>query len=268
MKLKTSIWSLCIAMAFTTLQAQDGQGLRLFIGNDGLQETPATQRFDFGAGGKVTHFIREFFLTQDIVGQDYAIDFWCKTEPADSAGNITAEIKIGEETVADTVFEVIGTDWQLYHYAVKGSDPTITRRVEVQLILTIENGTGSGVTTWIAAGNFGEPQTSIVIPAPLTIVSVQDENIAEIPEQIALLQNYPNPFNPSTRITYSLPELEYVNLKVYDILGKEVAKLVGGYQSQGVHTADFDASDLAGGTYFYRLQVGDIVKTKVMILVR
>ena len=85
---------------------------------------------------------------------------------------------------------------------------------------------------------------------------------------IALEQNYPNPFNPSTKIKYQVANDGVVSLKVYNSLGEEVAALVNSYQPAGSFEADFDGSNLTGGVYFYKLQTGDYVITKKMILLR
>ncbi len=96
-----------------------------------------------------------------------------------------------------------------------------------------------------------------------------------VPASFALRQNYPNPFNPSTQITYTLPSPEYVTLKVYNLIGQEVATLVSGEQSTGVHTVVWNAdrartqtATLAGGVYFYRLQAGSFSAVKRMALVK
>lgn len=81
-------------------------------------------------------------------------------------------------------------------------------------------------------------------------------------------QNYPNPFNPATTISYELPFSSFVTLKVYDVLGKEVAVLIDREQTAGVHEFDFDAGELAGGIYLYKLTAGLFEQTKKMILLR
>ncbi len=92
------------------------------------------------------------------------------------------------------------------------------------------------------------------------IVQVNDYNLD---------QNYPNPFNPSTRIAFSIPNNANVTLKVYDILGTEIAELISNEQkSAGRYEVSFDASSLASGTYIYKLQAGDFVQTKKMILLK
>jgi len=87
-----------------------------------------------------------------------------------------------------------------------------------------------------------------------------------VPDVFALEQNYPNPFNPSTTISYSVPEIEFVTLKVYDVLGSEVATLINEEKELGSYEVEFNASDLTSGIYFYRLQAGSFVETKKMIL--
>jgi len=94
------------------------------------------------------------------------------------------------------------------------------------------------------------------------------------PQQFELYQNYPNPFNPSTKITFAIPLLGgderggLVTLKVYDILGNEIATLVNEYKEPGKNTVQFDADKLVSGIYFYRLQSRSFVETKKMLLVR
>ena len=83
-----------------------------------------------------------------------------------------------------------------------------------------------------------------------------------------LYQNYPNPFNPSTTISYKLVSNDYVSLKVYDILGNEVANLVNKYRSAGSYKVEFNANNLSSGVYFYRLNAGEITQIKRMILIK
>jgi hypothetical protein len=89
-----------------------------------------------------------------------------------------------------------------------------------------------------------------------------------IPNEFALIQNYPNPFNPSTTIQFQIPNTSFVNLKVYDILGNEVATLVNEEKPVGVYEAEFNAAELSSGLYFYTLQAGSFIETKKMILLR
>jgi Secretion system C-terminal sorting domain len=89
-----------------------------------------------------------------------------------------------------------------------------------------------------------------------------------IPKEFVLLQNYPNPFNPGTVISYLLPENGFVTLKVYDMIGREVKTLVNDRQTAGTHSVKFNAGNLSSGVYFYRLQAGNYVNTKKLMLIK
>jgi len=88
------------------------------------------------------------------------------------------------------------------------------------------------------------------------------------PFEYSLEQNYPNPFNPGTNIKYSIPTEGFVNLAVYNLLGKEVALLVNGVQEAGRYEVDFDASNLASGIYVYSLRTGSFNLVKKMMLMK
>ena len=88
------------------------------------------------------------------------------------------------------------------------------------------------------------------------------------PNSYNLAQNYPNPFNPSTKISWQSPVGSHQTLKIYDVLGNEVATLVDEYREAGRYEITFDASNLSSGIYFYRLQAGDYLQTRKMILLK
>lgn len=88
------------------------------------------------------------------------------------------------------------------------------------------------------------------------------------PIQFSLLQNYPNPFNPVTLISYQIPELSFVTLKIYDVLGNEVATLVEKEKSVGNYKIEFGGSDLSSGIYFYQLRSNGYSETKKMIIIK
>lgn len=95
------------------------------------------------------------------------------------------------------------------------------------------------------------------------------ESISEtIPEMVGLFQNYPNPFNSSTTIEFALPKPAFVRLKVYNLLGEEVATLIAEKRAAGIHKLNWDARRLASGVYLYRLEAGEFVNTKKFILLR
>jgi hypothetical protein len=92
--------------------------------------------------------------------------------------------------------------------------------------------------------------------------------ISSIPKTFELSQNYPNPFNPVTNIKYQIPKDGLVTLKVYDITGREIAKLVNEVKPAGFYTVSFNGSNFASGVYFYRIQSGDFVQVKKMLLIK
>jgi hypothetical protein len=100
------------------------------------------------------------------------------------------------------------------------------------------------------------------------ITTVGESRHGPIPGTHRLHQNYPNPFNPSTTIEYALHHSGYVTLRVYNVLGEELATLVDGEQSAGPFTTEWDASDMPSGIYFYRLRAGNYVQTRKMVLMK
>ncbi|HSP88127.1 MAG TPA: T9SS type A sorting domain-containing protein, partial [Ignavibacteriaceae bacterium] len=120
-------------------------------------------------------------------------------------------------------------------------------------------------TDYIFAGTEGastwrRPLSEIITSAE------QQEN--RLPDNFILQQNYPNPFNPSTTIRYSIPTSEFVTIKVYDVLGSEVATLINEEKPVGSYEVDFNASNLSSGIYFYTLQAGKFSETKKLILMK
>jgi subtilisin-like proprotein convertase family protein len=89
-----------------------------------------------------------------------------------------------------------------------------------------------------------------------------------LPSRFNLYQNYPNPFNPVTNIKFDLPKNTEVKLKVYDLLGREVKTLLDEFKEAGTHVVEFDASEYASGVYFYKIEAGDYINTKKLILLK
>ena len=112
------------------------------------------------------------------------------------------------------------------------------------------------VGSFIAVGEFS-----------IGIVSVGDPK-DNIPDEYSIEQNYPNPFNPATTISFSVPSPEFISLKVYDILGNEVATLVNEEKPAGNYELQFDASNLSSGVYLYRLSAGNFTEIKKMVLLK
>ena len=159
------------------------------------------------------------------------------------------------------VFWIVGTS------ATLGSSSTFRGSILASSAITAN--TGAYVSgRLLAQTDSVTMNTTNIGGAPVT-TEVRDENA---PGGFTLLQNYPNPFNPTTMIAYSLENAGQVSLKVYDMLGHEVATLVNGRQEAGSYTVPFNANrgthSLSSGVYFYRLEVGAFVSMKKLILMK
>jgi hypothetical protein len=138
-------------------------------------------------------------------------------------------------------------------------------------ISKLEGGVSTDWRINSSASSLAAYQNAIADPyflATVPTTDVEDEKV--IPDYFSLEQNYPNPFNPSTKISWQSPVAGWQNLKVYDVLGNEVATLVNEYRQAGSYETEFNPvssiKNSASGIYFYRLQAGEYVETKKMIL--
>ncbi|MCB9220107.1 MAG: T9SS type A sorting domain-containing protein [Ignavibacteriales bacterium] len=122
------------------------------------------------------------------------------------------------------------------------------------------------ISVYVDEGNDGTIDDTLEVKNQVT--GVEEEHGSTIPTEFRLEQNYPNPFNPNTSIRYSISNENNVILKVYDILGKEVATLVNERKSSGYYVVNFDASNLTSGIYFYTIRAGSFSETKKMLLMK
>ena len=154
-----------------------------------------------------------------------------------------------------------GTDWHSkithvtdeagqYYFLVIGQDAHVAPR--------------NGDSNRIRDPARGEYKLAITVSGQ---VSVSNEDM-ELAHDFDLKQNYPNPFNPTTTIQYSISSMADVRLEVYNVIGQRVAVLVNQQQTSGQYSVNFDASSLASGLYFYRLQSGGQVLTNKMMLIK
>jgi photosystem II stability/assembly factor-like uncharacterized protein len=131
-------------------------------------------------------------------------------------------------------------------------------------------GTGNDMDFPTASGclvGWAVTSTGLISKMTGTPVGIVNNN-NEVPNEYKLEQNYPNPFNPITQISFALPKSGYVNLKIFDILGKEVTTLVSEFKQAGNYKVDFNASELASGQYFYSITSGDFTDSKRMMLIK
>ena len=174
-----------------------------------------------------------------------------------------------------------GTNYDIYAQRIdaNGVVQWVTDGVEISIATydqiyptEVSDGNGGAIITWqdyrVAYPDSVDIYTQqINTNGNLGVVTsiLQDPDISN---NFALLQNYPNPFNPSTTIQYRVSSNQFVHLKVYDVLGREVTTLVNEEKSAGNFEIIFDASQLSSGIYFYKMQAGSFVETKKMILIK
>ncbi len=131
-----------------------------------------------------------------------------------------------------------------------------TDSVDVSSLIVSDSSLFAGTLT---GGVWRRPLSELITP-------VKEETGSSIPATLQLFQNYPNPFNASTTITFSLSEIQNISIKVYNILGEEIAALADGEFTPGAHSVFFDAHNLLNGVYFYRLNTGMNAQTGRMIV--
>ena len=244
--------------------------------NPGFAEFPSLGglRNDIGAyGGPARSLLASFFLSK--IDLPDSLDFG-SIEVGDSA---TVSFNIYNEgsnsTFIDSVYvssniENIISVIQMFPIELS---PFKKDSITVKWIPESESQLNDTIWIFHNAGNLPNPY-GLKITGNATITSVPgEENIT--PDKFYLSQNYPNPFNPTTVIQYQIPKTGNVSLKIYDVLGNEVATIVNEKQSAGSYKVEFDASQLtsakgeyASGVYFYRLFSDSFQQTKKMILLR
>lgn len=207
-----------------------------------------------------------------IMDEPGEFNFMFKIEEVDSNGNIDFWYHYFQLNLIDNSGQWKPLEMQL----VPSSDPTIG--------FTLQFGDGDGIlqkenirgfqfvfiyTPYNLPAVYPKAHGSFLIDRleliyPSSVINEETKS----PNQFALEQNYPNPFNPSTKIQYTIGSNQFVQLKIYDLLGREVKTLVSEYRDAGSYNVDFDASNLTSGIYLYKLQAGDFVQTKKMLLMK
>mgnify|MGYP002624385661 CR=1 FL=1 len=115
-------------------------------------------------------------------------------------------------------------------------------------------------------GAIQDPMIRATVNLPPT-VGVQNTS-SNVPDRYSISQNYPNPFNPTTKIDFAIPKNGLVKIAIYDILGREITKLVNSNLTAGTYSVDFDGASLNSGIYFYRIEADGFVATKKMLLIK
>jgi len=246
----------------------------------------------FTAGRSESFESVSFFTAVDSV--DYVVKVFDRFE----GGVLLDEMVVQSGTIDHTGFHTVdfadpvqlsaGDDFYIYLYLSDGGQP-IDRTSVVPVLLgataqnTIVQSSANpgesyyfdgaswqdlydynfGITVWNGTANFCIK--ALTTDYPNDIGSFEND---KIPESYSLEQNYPNPFNPVTTIEFSLSRSGFVILKIYNLLGEEVATLVSASLPSGSYQYEWDASGMASGVYLYRLKAGDYIQTKKMVLMR
>jgi hypothetical protein len=203
-------------------------------------------------------FSVNYGITDSIAALKYLIEKEYITFKVELVENISNKVFGEYHKVKLSSKEIIGNGNETFKIDTKGiGDKEVYLRVVVE-----ENIKGE-----IAIANVHSEEGIFAKKGNIKFVelSYSDEKVIS---DYSLSQNYPNPFNPTTTISYQIPTDGFVTLKVYDVLGKEVATLVNGPKTSGRYNVQFDGSSLSSGIYFYKISAGDYTNTKKLILMK
>ncbi len=219
-----------------------------------------------------------YYTIRDIIFVNYSTGFIAGLDASDQSGFIL-KTSDGGNTWLNTLKEPSVSFNSLFFYdenngIAVGDSGTIAVTTNggsswsVHKIPHVRNNLFSISTTdplniWIAGGN-----GAIIKGKIPSITFVNNIRGSGLPDDYQLSQNYPNPFNPTTTISYSIPNESFVTIKVYDILGREVETLVNEEKNAGNYNVNFNAGNLSSGIYFYRMQAGNFIQTKKLLLLK
>jgi len=229
----------------------------LFAPNSGTNENP-----DWGSNGKgsVGGVVNSTWSSTD--GADNYI--LGNRQTSDVAGEGTYNFKLSFKDMGNgqiaVGYSITNSSYTFVGVNMDSHDPLATTQFNAI------NFAVSGTNTSTTGLNISDVLVDVGSPV-VDAVDQGNEN-SSLPTVYSLSQNYPNPFNPTTTIKFGIPKAGDVSLAVYDILGRKIAELINGNLTAGYHTVNFNATNLASGVYFYRIEAGDFVSVKKLMLLK
>ncbi|OGC00199.1 hypothetical protein A2V82_11665 [candidate division KSB1 bacterium RBG_16_48_16] len=233
-----------------------GVEVEISINNEGLLSGENCMMLEIGNPGINTWDIQRMQILPMVAGAYYSVTFMAMFEGSFDSVQVFFAFEHNEDP----------WDKYIYHSVMLYDVPTEYGHYEYTADVDDDNsylkyflGATEDIIIYLDAivVDDGEPETA-----------VNPSEGATVPTAFDLRQNFPNPFNPTTQIQYSIAEANHVRLAVYDVHGKEVARIVDKQQAAGSYTVSFSAQGLPSGTYFYRLDAGHFTATKKMVVLR
>jgi hypothetical protein len=235
-----------------------------YSGGTGSKGTCSTPCHGSSSGGTITV---TGFPVKYTPGTSYPITV--KRVGGSLISNFNCSTRKGTTTTVAGTFTVVSN---AALYSVSGYESGVrasVNNIDSARFVWVAPAAASGSVTLYLSGLQGSKSGAVT---KVTLASAENVtgvvNSGSSPGEYSLEQNYPNPFNPATSIRYSIATGSLVSLNVYDILGHEVATLANGWMVAGMHVAQFDASELPSGTYFYRLRTQQYTATKRLLLIK
>lgn len=208
---------------------------------------------------------------QAITFSDLAVDLFVEVKMTRLPNNslLALRIKIEDSRnfskINGFIGVVNGTTIQLPTGTYNITNQTIIVDLNYNFINSNQLSNGQQVIVWASTEGFSN--TALQIRSMVASPTGMDEAIT-VADGFELAQNYPNPFNPTTKISFTIPVDQQVVLKVYNSLGEEIATLINSNMSKGTHTINFDANGLSSGLYFYKLESGNKLLVRKMMLLK
>lgn len=207
-----------------------------------------------------------------LASQQWLLDTYIKSDTTATPNNLTLVDSTKPHPVGQWHHVAIVYDGTNMHQYVNGVEQLSGAVIYKQIDLAGKTSVGArqDPRSWFKGAIYMVKVTGRVLaPGEFTIpVVTGTRGEIQKPIELKLDQNYPNPFNPSTTINYEVPIAGKVSIKVYSVLGNEVAQLANEYQQAGMHAVQFQGKTLSSGAYFYKLQSGDFVKIRKMVLMK